>query len=130
MTTPCIVPFSKIGEPSLGFISVAEYEKDIPFKVKRVFWTYRTPKEIIRGRHAHKCTEQLLIAVNGEINVSVEHKKKSYNFELTTPDQGVYLPTGSWVTMEYSSQAVQIVLASDLFNPKDYIYDQTEFENL
>jgi len=130
MNTPKLINFSKIGEPALGYISVAEFEKDIPFEIKRVFWTYDTPSQVTRGRHAHRYTEQVLIAVSGIIKLKVEHQGKIYRFDLSLPNQGVYLPTLSWVEMDYSEGAVQMVFASDIYDSEDYIYDKSVFDKL
>lgn len=130
MHKPQLINFNKIGEDSLGYISVAEVETNIPFQIKRVFWTYETPKKVTRGKHAHQQTEQVLIAMSGLIKVEVEHQGNTYSFELSKPNQGIYLPKCSWVTMNYSENAVQMVIASDTYNPDDYIYDKKTFNNL
>jgi len=69
---PHIIDFNQIGDSAIGFISVAESQRKVPFEIKRVFWTYYTPQNVTRGRHAHYVTEQVLIAVAGTIKVSVE----------------------------------------------------------
>ena len=58
---PHQIQFKKVGQPAEGYISIAEFEDVIPFVVKRTFWTYYTPENVIRGRHAHHQTEQVLI---------------------------------------------------------------------
>ena len=128
---PHIIEFPKIGESSIGYISVGEVQDQIPFDVKRVFWTYYTPESIVRGRHAHYETEMVLIALNGRITVLTEMPGEEVEtFILDAPNQGVFLPKLCWHTMQYSHSAVQIVLASTLFNPKDYIRDYKDFEQL
>ena len=54
MNKPHIIQLEKIGSPSLGYITVAEYQKNIPFEIKRVYWTYFTPNDVLRGGHAHR----------------------------------------------------------------------------
>jgi hypothetical protein len=86
------IQFDKIGSSSLGFITVAENFKNIPFEVKRVYWTYYTPQDVIRGGHAHKNLEQIIIAVSGVIEFNTEDKQgNKQTFILDNPSTGLYL---------------------------------------
>ena len=69
MNTPQIINFKRIGKPSEGYLSIGESNADIPFEIKRNFWTYYTPEEVVRGRHAHYETEMVLIAMAAWCNV-------------------------------------------------------------
>ena len=71
ITEPKIIQFPKIGNSSLGYISIAENET-LPISVKRIYWTYFTTEDIERGGHAHHDLEQILIAVAGKITVNTE----------------------------------------------------------
>ncbi len=118
-----------IGDAKIGFISVADYKQSIPFEVKRVFWTYETPEHIVRGRHAHYQTQQVLLAVSGRILVTTELPTGEIEvFSLEKPHIGVYLPPNVWHTIQYSKGAVQMVMASTSFNEKDYIRDYSDFK--
>ncbi|MBC7412993.1 MAG: FdtA/QdtA family cupin domain-containing protein [Bacteroidia bacterium] len=131
MNTPHIIEFPKLGTPEIGYISVAENNKNIPFEVKRVFWSYHTPDNVVRGRHAHHNTEMILIATLGRIVVNTEMPNGDLNvFSLETPNQGLYLPKYCWHTMQYSHIAVQLVLASELYNEADYIRSYNDFLKL
>ncbi len=128
---PYIIDFQTVGEIGEGFISIAEFEKSIPFEVKRVFWTYQTPDYIVRGRHAHFQTEMILIAVAGRIVVNTELSDgKLETFVLEKPSYGLYIPPKVWHTMQYYFNAVQLVFASTLYNENDYIRDYSEFQKL
>lgn len=128
---PYIIEFPKIGDSSLGYISVVENQKNIPFDIKRVFWAYYTPDNIARGRHAHHETEMILIAVSGKIIVTTEMpREKPEIFILENPNQGIYLPKLCWHTMQYSHNSVQLVLASSLYNEEDYIRNYNDFLTL
>ena len=106
MKKPTIINFPKIGQSSLGYISLAE-NGTLPFNVKRVYWTYFTPEDVERGRHAHRDLEQILVAVAGKIIVSTEMPDGfKERFVLESPNQGVYLPKYSWHVMQYSHNAV------------------------
>ena len=127
---PELVYFDRIGDPSLGYLSVAEHD-GLPFDVKRVYWTYFTPESVERGGHAHKKLNQILVAVAGKIVVSTELLTGSKDvFVLESPDVGLFLPTNCWRTMKYSHNAVQMVLCSMTYSEDDYIREYEEFKKL
>lgn len=131
MNTPYIIEFPKLGAPEIGYISVAENNVNVPFDIKRVFWSYHTPDNVVRGRHAHHQTEMILIATLGRIIVNTEMPNGDLNvFSLESPNQGLYLPKYCWHTMQYSHIAVQLVLASELYNEADYIRSYDDFLKL
>lgn len=125
---PYLIEFFEIGKLVEGYISICEINQKIPFSVKRVFWTYYTPSEITRGRHAHYKTEQVLIACAGTITVNVETKVNgAQKFILNKPNKGIYIPPHAWHQMEYTHNAVQLVFASTYFDENDYIRDYNNF---
>lgn len=126
---PYLIQFPKLGAPDIGYISVSEGTQDpLPFAVQRVFWTYYTPESIVRGRHAHLRTEQIIIAAAGRITITTELAAGAIAiFRLEDPHMGLYVPPCTWHTMQYSHPAVQLVLASQPFSAADYIRDYEEF---
>ena len=129
-TEPKLIQFPKIGNSSLGYISLAENET-LPFDVKRIYWTYFTPEDVERGGHAHHELEQILVALAGKITVNTEMPDGSKNaFVLESPNQGVYLPKYSWHIMQYSHNAVQMCISSMVYEESDYIRDYTEFKKI
>ena len=127
---PYIITFPKIGNPSLGFISLAE-NQTLPFEVKRIYWTYFTPEDVKRGGHAHHNLEQILVAAAGKIIVNTEMPDSSkHQFVLESPNQAVFLPKYSWHIMQYSHNAVQMCIASMVYEESDYIRDYGEFKKL
>ncbi|MBF9236759.1 FdtA/QdtA family cupin domain-containing protein [Hymenobacter sp. BT683] len=126
---PYLIQFPKLGAADIGYISVGENTKDpLPFAMQRVFWTYHTPESILRGRHAHHRTEQVLIAVAGRIIVTTEQANGDIQiFRLEDPFVGLYVPPCVWHTMQYSHTAVQLALASQPYEEADYIRDFQEF---
>ena len=126
---PYLIAMPKIGTEEIGYISVASYKADnIPFEVKRTYWTYWTPDSILRGRHAHRKTEQLLFALSGSIVVTLESARGKLDvFKLDNPNTGLYLPPNVWRTMQYGQQSVQLALASTEYDEKDYIRSYPEF---
>lgn len=128
MKRPYTIDFQTIGASPEGYISVADFEKHLPFKPERVFWTYFTPHEVIRGRHAHYLTEMILIPVNGKIELQTEMPNGEKDvFLLESPAKGVYMPPLCWHTMKYSHNAVQLILASTPYDPADYIRNYDVF---
>jgi dTDP-4-dehydrorhamnose 3,5-epimerase-like enzyme len=127
---PHIIDFGKLGDPGVGYLSIAENTK-MPFKIERVFWTYYTPESIVRGRHAHHKTEQILMAVTGRIIVTTDDGKGNIQtFVLDEPNKGVYLPPNVWHTMQYSHTAIQLVFASMTYDGEDYIRDYEQFKQV
>lgn len=127
-TKPYILEFPKIGNSGLGYISVAENE-NLPFQVKRIYWTYYTPEDVERGGHSHYELEQILVAVAGRVIVNIETldgiKKE---FVLESPNQGLFIPKNTWRTMKYNHNAVQMCIASIAYDEKDYIRSYEEFK--
>lgn len=120
-----------MGSGETGYLTVATGQTSIPFAARRVFWTYFTPNNVTRGRHAHFRTEMVIVAVHGRIRLSAELPSgEQFTFILDSPEQGVYLPPLCWHQMEYSHDAVQLVLASTDFDASDYIRTYSDFQQL
>jgi mannose-6-phosphate isomerase-like protein (cupin superfamily) len=131
MQNPYQLEFPKLGQSNIGYISVTEHTKHVPFDVQRIFWTYYTPESIVRGRHAHHRTEQVLIAVAGRIIVTTELADGTIQtFRLEDPHVGLYVPPHAWHTMQYSHSAVQLVLASSPYDETDYIRSHNDFKQI
>ena len=127
---PHIIKLDSIGFSYQGYITVAEYQKNIPFEIKRVYWTYYTPNQVTRGHHAHKKLEQFIFAVSGQIDFElINQDGKKYNFTLNNPDEGLYIPSMHWRTIKFSHSAVLLCLASEIYKEDDYIRDYNEFLN-
>jgi hypothetical protein len=128
---PKLITFKRIGKPSEGYLSIGEQNTQIPFEIKRLFWTYFTPEEVVRGRHAHYNTEMVLIAAAGRIIVNTEMPDGSLQlFVLEKPDVGLYMPKLCWHTMQYSHNAVQLVITSSFYDEADYIRSYEDFKKL
>lgn len=127
---PKILEFKSHGSSGEGFITVAECEKDIPYAVERVYWTYYTPNNIERGGHAHRDLYQVLVAVSGVITIITESRDgETETFVLDRPDQGLLLPPPYWHTMKFSHAAVLLSLCSMHYAVEDYIRDYDVFKS-
>ena len=111
-----------------GNLSVVENGQTLPFDVKRVYYLYDVPGGENRGSHAHKELSQLIIAASGSFTVTLDDGKCKRSFFLNRPYQGLYVKPGMWRDLEdFSSGAVCMVLASDVYLKEDYIRDYGEF---
>jgi dTDP-4-dehydrorhamnose 3,5-epimerase-like enzyme len=127
---PYLIEFPKIGDYTQGYISISQ-GNSMPIDIKRVYWTYYTPEEIIRGNHAHHELEQILFAAAGRITVETETiDGNSDSFTLDRPNLGLFIPKLCWRSMQYSHNAVQICLASVEYDEKDYIREYDNFKAL
>lgn len=131
MNKPHIIELSKIGSSVLGYITVAEENLNIPFNIKRVYWTYFTPQDVQRGGHSHKELEQLIFAVSGTIEFTTEDiYGNTETFILDSPEKGLYIPSKIWRDIKFSHNAVLLCLASDFYKEQDYIRNYDEFKKL
>jgi hypothetical protein len=122
-----IINLPKIADPR-GNLTVAEELKNVPFDVKRVYWLYDVPAGESRGGHAHRRCREFIVAVGGSFTVTLNDGTSTHTYLLNHPYQGLLVDTGTWRTLDdFSSGAVCLVLASELFDEEDYIYDFDEF---
>ena len=122
-----IIELPRITDPR-GNLTVAEQMKNVPFDIKRVYWTYDVPGGESRGGHAHKNLHQLVIAMSGSFTVTLDNGHERQTILLNHPWQGLLIKPNTWRTLDdFSSGAVCMVLASEPFDLEDYIYDYKEF---
>jgi UDP-2-acetamido-3-amino-2,3-dideoxy-glucuronate N-acetyltransferase len=111
-----------------GSLSVGEFERDIPFAVKRYFLVFDVPSEKTRGEHAHRTCHQFLLCVKGSCAVVVDDGTARTEVLLDAPDLGLHLPPMTWgIQYKYSADAVLLVFTSDYYDPGDYVRDYAEF---
>jgi hypothetical protein len=121
-----IIDIPKI-ERSEGTIGVVEKES-IPFEIKRVYYLFDVPSTAKRGGHAHKNLCQVLIAVSGSFDVILKDGSTTKIVPLNKPDKGLLIHNNIWRELEnFSSGAVCLVLASEVFEEEDYIRDYNEY---
>lgn len=112
-----------------GHLVVVEGMSDVPFDIKRIFYIYGSDSEVVRGQHANRKTEFVLINVAGTSKVRVDDGKGNEAvFSLNRPHTGVYLPTLIWKDMyDFSEDSVLLCLASEHYDNSEYIRDYDEF---
>ena len=123
-----VVELDKHHSDRKGNLSVVENGRTLPFDVKRVYYIYDVPGGECRGAHAHKNLEQLIIAASGSFRVTLDDGTVKRTFFLNRPYQGLYMKPGMWRDLDdFSSGAVCMVLASEVYQAEDYIRDYSEF---
>ena len=111
-----------------GNLTVVENGKTLPFDVKRVYYLYDIPGGESRGAHAHRDLEQFMIAASGSFKVTLDDGNCKRTFFLNRPYQGLYIKSGMWRDLDdFSSGAICMVLASEVYRKEDYIRDYEEF---
>jgi len=107
-----------------GDLSFGEFQRTVPFGIKRYFMVYNVSTAEVRGEHAHRTCHQFLIAAHGRVSVVVEDGTEREEFLLDRPDLGLHLPPMVWgIQYNYSTDAVLLVFASEYYDPADYIRD-------
>lgn len=124
-----IIDFPKIQDPR-GNLTFLQYSDQIPFEIKRVFWTYDVPGGEIRGGHAYKTQEEAIIALSGAFDVVVKDiYGKEKRFHLNRSYFGLYLPPNTWRHMEnFSTNAFGLHLSSSVYEPNDYIRNFNQWQ--
>ena len=111
-----------------GNLSVVE-GNTIPFEIKRVYYLYDIPTASVRGGHAHKNLQQLLVALSGSFDVVLKDGHSEKVITLNKPNFGLLIPKGIWRELQnFSYGSVCLVLASEVFDEIDYIRDFGSFK--
>ncbi|MBQ8185101.1 MAG: FdtA/QdtA family cupin domain-containing protein [Lachnospiraceae bacterium] len=122
-----ILEFGDLGDER-GKLVVVEGSKDIPFDIQRVFYIYGSDNEVVRGQHANRKSEFVLINVSGTSKVRVDNGFEEDIIELNRPRMGLYLPTMLWKDMyDFSEDSVLLVLANTHYDGSEYIRDYEEY---
>jgi dTDP-4-dehydrorhamnose 3,5-epimerase-like enzyme len=122
-----IIQLPKIEDPR-GNLSFIEESKHIPFKIARTYWIYDVPGGEIRGGHAFKQQQELIVALSGSFDVLVDDGLNTQLFSLNRSYYGLYIPPGLWRKMEnFSTNSLALVLSSTHYHEEDYIRDYQVF---
>lgn len=122
-----IIELPKISDPR-GNLTFIEGSRHIPFDIRRVYYTYDVPGGADRGGHAHKALHQLIIAMSGSFDVTLDDGRNKKKFHLNRSYQGLYVCPMMWRDLDnFSSGSVCMVLASNIYEASDYYRDYDEF---
>ena len=119
-----IIEFKDLGDERGNLVVIEGEGRDIPFDIKRVFYIYGSDSEVVRGQHANRETEFLLVNVGGTSKVRIDNGRESEIVELNRPGMGLYLPPMLWKDMyDFSPDSILLVLASRHYDAGEYIRD-------
>ena len=126
-----ILKFPKIKDKR-GNLSFIQNHFQVPFVIKRVYWIYDVPGGEVRGGHAYKKLEEVIIALSGSFDIAVDDGSgREQVLHLNRSYKGLYLPGMTWRELRhFSTNSVALILASSSYDEDDYIYDYNEFHKL
>ncbi|MDF2881840.1 MAG: WxcM-like protein [Clostridiaceae bacterium] len=111
-----------------GSLIAIENFKEIPFVVKRLYYIFNTSDNVVRGKHAHKKLQQMVICMSGSCDFMVDNGLEREVIHLDNNSEGLYINKPVWREMSnFSSDCVLVVLASEIYDTKDYIHSYEEF---
>lgn len=122
-----ILDFETFGDER-GHLVVVEGNQNIPFDIKRIFYIYGSDSEVVRGQHANRKSEFVLINVSGTSKVRLDNGVNQRIIELNRPHMGVYIPQMVWKDMyDFSEDSVLLCLSSEHYEQEEYIRDYQEY---
>ena len=122
-----IINLPKI-EDTRGNLSFIEENNHVPFKIERSYWIYDVPGGQVRGGHAFKLQQELIVALSGSFDVMLDDGNKKEIFQLNRSYYGLYVPAGIWRKMQnFSTNSLALVLSSTRFSSDDYIRNYQDF---
>lgn len=128
MNSVQMLEFSQKGDER-GHLVIVEGMEDVPFEIKRIFYIYGSDKDVVRGQHANRESEFVLINVAGTSKIKVKDGKGNEAiYSLNRPHTGIYLPKMVWKEMyDFSPDSVLLCLASTHYDGKEYIRNYEDF---
>ena len=122
-----LIDLPKISDPR-GNLTFIEGGRHVPFDIKRVYYLYDVPGGAERGGHAHKDLHQLIVAMSGSFDIVLDDGRHKKRMHLNRSYYGLYVCPMMWREMDnFSSGAVCLVLASNLYDKSDYYRDYSDF---
>lgn len=130
MPIPHLIELASTGSDNIGHLVVAE-RGNLPFAVRRTYWTHGVPLNKIRGHHAHHALEQLIVCVHNSLEITVETPDRTrHHFILDRPSQALYIPPMCWREIKFDPDAVLLCLASLEYDEADYIRSYYDYVQL
>ena len=122
-----LIEFPKISDPR-GNLTFVEGGNHIPFDIRRVYYLYDVPGGATRAAHGHRSLSQVMIAMSGSFDVTLDDGTTKRKLHLNRSYYGLYLPPMIWRDLDnFSSGSVCMVLASEVFDESDYFRDYQQF---
>lgn len=117
------------GDQNRGFIVSTQQAANLPFTIRRVFWSFGVPDHLEKGEHAHRVDQKILVALHGQINIETE-TEQTRTFILDSPFQALYVPALCWIKLQYSPASMLLALSSTDYSEEDYIRNYEAFTQL
>lgn len=131
MTSIGRIEFKSLGKDNIGYLTPIEASEDIPFAVERIYYIYGVPADVRRGFHSHKDLKQVLICLNGSVDILCKTPYEEETVTLDKPNIGLFIGEMVWREMfNFSEGAVLMVLASRHFDENDYLRNYEQYINL
>lgn len=125
-----IIELPEMGDER-GNLVIIEGNQDIPFEIKRVFYMYGTDSKMVRGSHANRKSEFVLINVAGSTKIKIDDGFSTAVVELNKPRMGIYIPAMLWKDMyDFSDDSVLLVLSNEHYDGSEYIRDYDEYKKI
>ena len=125
-----IIELPEMGDER-GNLVVIEGKRDIPFEIKRVFYMYGTDASMIRGSHANRKSEFVLVNVAGSTKIKIDDGFSTAVIVLDKPRMGIYIPPMLWKDMyDFSKDFVLLVLCNEHYDSSEYIRDYEEYKRM
>lgn len=122
-----LIDFPRINDPR-GNLTFVEGSRHIPFDIKRIYYLYDVPGGAERGAHGHRALHQVVIAMSGSFDITLDDGYQKKRFHLNRSYYGLYVPPMMWRELDnFSSGSVCLVLASDFFVEADYFRRYEDF---
>lgn len=126
-----ILEFADFGDERGNLVVIEGDGMDIPFDIKRVFYIYGSDSEVVRGSHANRESEFLLVNVSGTSKVRIDNGFEEKIISLNKPRMGLYITSMVWKDMyEFSKDSVLLVLSNKHYDSKEYIRDYEEYKKI
>lgn len=123
-----MLSFLQLGDDR-GHLVVVEGMKDIPFEIKRIFYIYGTKSDVVRGQHANRNSEFVLINLAGSCKIKVDDGKNIETIILDKAHEGIYLDKMVWKDMyDFSKDSILLVLSNYSYDSQEYVRDYNEFK--
>jgi len=125
-----IIEINKILDER-GNLSFLQSNKEVPFEIKRVYWIYDVPGGEMRGGHAYKNLNEVIIALSGSYDVVLHDGEKEYRYQLNRSYYGLYVPKMMWRHIEnFSTNSLALILTDDVYKEDEYIRDFDAFKSM
>ena len=125
-----LIDLPKVHDPR-GNLTFVESARHVPFEIERAFWIYDVPGGSVRGGHAYRTGQELILALSGSFEVMVEDGSHRVRYALNRSYHALFIPNLIWREMiNFSTNSVALVLASSPYTPEDYVRDYGDFLRL